>query len=590
MPLSRLPYREIWAADFEFVAPDGERAAPVCMVARELRTGRLIRLWRDELLAMPSPPYGTGPDTLFVAYFASAEMSCHLALGWPTPDRLLDLFVEFRASTNGHSTPAGQGLLGALVAHGLDAIAADEKHDMRQLIMGGGPWSEAQRIAILDYCQSDVDALARLLPAMLPGILARKPSPEIALGQALLRGRYMAAVARMEWAGTPIDLEALERLRAGWDGIKGRLIAEIDCGYGIFDDLTFKSDRFEAWLVRNGIPWPRLPSGALDLTDDTFREIARSVPAVQPLRELRHALGQMRLNELAVGQDGKNRCLLSPFRARTGRNQPSNSRFVFGPSAWLRGLIKPPEGWGLAYVDFSSQEIGIAAALSGDKALMEAYQSGDVYLAFAKQAKLVPPDATKQSHEDVRDRCKAVVLGTNYGMGPASLANRIGQPEAVARELLRLHRKTYPKFWAWSEAVVDTAMLTNCLTTVFGWPIHIGAEANPRALMNYPMQGNGAEMMRLACCMATEAGLEICCPVHDALLLAAPLDRLDADTERLREIMGEASRIVLDGFEVRTDAKLVRYPDRYMDKRGLVMWDRTMRLLDELDTSAPLRG
>ena len=441
--LDCLPYSEIWAVDFEFIAGDGERPSPVCLVARELRSGRLIRLWRDELVTMPEPPYSTDANSLFVAYYASAEFGCHLALGWRLPARILDLFVEFRASSNGLSTPAGSGLLGALTAFGLDAMAADEKHDMRELIMGGGPWSAAERESILQYCGSDVDALARLLPAMLPGILARKPSPEIALGQALLRGRFMAAVARMEWAGTPIDLEALERLRAGWDGIKGRLIAEIDRDYGIFDGLTFKSDRFEAWLGRNGIPWPRLPSGALDLTDDTFREIARSVPAVQPLRELRHALGQMRLNELAVGQDGKNRCLLSPFRARTGRNQPSNSRFVFGPSAWLRGLIKPPLGWGLAYVDFSSQEIGIAAALSGDKALMEAYQSGDVYLAFAKQAKLVPPDATKQSHEDVRDRCKAVVLGTNYGMGPTSLANRIGQPEAVARELLRLHRKTY---------------------------------------------------------------------------------------------------------------------------------------------------
>ena len=76
----------------------------------------------------------------------------------------------------------------------------------------------------------------------------------------------------------------------------------------------------------------------------------------------------------------------------------------------------------LAYVDFSSQEMGIAAALSGDAALLEAYRSGDVYLSFAKQAGLAPPDATKASHGEVRDRCKAVVLGTLYGMGPETLA------------------------------------------------------------------------------------------------------------------------------------------------------------------------
>ena len=62
------------------------------------------------------------------------------------------------------------------------------------------------------------------------------------------------------------------------------------------------------------------------MTDDTFRQMARGFPEVAPLRELRYALSQMRLSELAVGQDGRNRCLISPFRARTGRNQPSNSK------------------------------------------------------------------------------------------------------------------------------------------------------------------------------------------------------------------------------------------------------------------------
>ena len=58
---------------------------------------------------------------------------------------------------------------------------------MRDLILGGGPWSLEQRGAILDYCESDVVALERLLPAMLP---------RIDLPRALLRGRYMAAAAR----------------------------------------------------------------------------------------------------------------------------------------------------------------------------------------------------------------------------------------------------------------------------------------------------------------------------------------------------------------------------------------------------------
>jgi len=292
----------------------------------------------------------------------------------------------------------------------------------------------------------------------------------------------------------------------------------------------------------------------------------------------------MRLNDLAVGSDGRNRTLLSPFRARTGRNQPSNSKFIFGPSAWLRGLIKPAEDHGLAYIDFASQEVAIAAALSGDVILMEAYKSGDVYLAFAKQAGLAPAHATKQTHKKVRDQCKAVVLGTQYGMGPYTLAQRIGQPEIYARRLLESHQHTYPQFWEWSEGAVDKAMLSGVLETVFGWTVYVGSRSNPRALQNFPCQANGAEMLRLACCMATEAGLKLCAPIHDAVLLEAPQERLNEDIAKLRAIMGEASKIVLDGFEVRTDVEVVRWPNRYMDERGEMMWERVMQLLDGLES------
>jgi hypothetical protein len=65
------------------------------------------------------------------------------------------------------------------------------------------------------------------------------------------------------------------------------------------------------------------------------------------------------------------------------------------------------------------------------------------------------------------------------------------------------------------------------------------------------------------------------------VLICAPLDRLDADIARMQQAMVEASRIVLDGFELGTDAKIVCDPDRYMDERGTVMWDRVMKLIQE---------
>jgi hypothetical protein len=723
-------YRQVWAVDFEFQAPPGERPALLCCVARELRSGHLVRRWLAEGVP-PAPPYDLGPESLFVAYYASAEVGCHLALGWPVPSRLLDLDAEFRCLTSGLSVPCGHGLLGALTRFGLDGLAAAEKEGMRQLAMRGGPYSASEREALLDYCQTDVDALARLLPVMLPSI---------DLPRALLRGRYTVAAARMERAGVPIDTEALDRLRSGWDRIKGRLIAAVDADYGVFvpthqrvvspestlgaaildtarewdidphqlaetvdivweaereecrepfearraarrktglthhrirqwenagrdgvsypgldvtarslastypalgigpgytsgggpEDIdyaarlwevlrdrdeqpkarhhpdilrraaemvaarppegpgdsrpmTFSAERWGAYLARKGIPWPRLASGALALDDDTFREMARAYPAeVGPVRELRHALSQMRLNELAVGSDGRNRVLLSVFGSRTGRNQPSNSKFIFGPATWLRALIRPGPGRAVAYVDWSQQELASAAALSGDPNMQAAYRSGDFYLTFARMAGAVPADATKASQAAEREQFKTVALGVLYGLSAEGLARKLAVPLHRGRELVRLHQNTFRTFWDWSDRVEMEGMLGGRLRTVFGWTVHAGTGANPRSLRNFPMQGNGAEMMRLACCLATERGITVCAPVHDALLVEGPADEIEDVVARTQAAMREASELVLPGFPLRTDARVVRHPDRYLDDRGKRMWELVQRLLDEL--------
>ena len=184
------------------------------------------------------------------------------------------------------------------------------------------------------------------------------------------------------------------------------------------------------------------------------------------------------------------------------------------------------------------------------------------------------------AYRAVRDQFKACVLAVQYGMGADALAQRIGQPPIRARELLRLHRETYRIFWRWSDAAVDHAMLNGSLYTVFGWRIRVPPGVNVRSLRNFPMQANGAEMLRLACCLGTERGIRVCAPVHDAVLIEAPLEALEAAIERMRDAMQEASRIVLSGFELRTDTVVVKHPDRYMDERGTTMWNRVTALLD----------
>jgi hypothetical protein len=87
--------------------------------------------------------------------------------------------------------------------------------------------------------------------------------------------------------------------------------------------------------------------------------------------------------------------------------------------------------------------------------------------------------------------------------------------------------------------------------------------------------------------MAIEEGLMICAPVHDALLLEAPLDSIDQQVARLSEIMAEASELVLGPDKrCRTDAKIVRYPDRFEDeKRGAKMFSLVVKLLQQAEAS-----
>lgn len=559
-------FKHVFCVDFEFQIKNGDRPWPVCMVVTNATTKETKRYWRDDLLRLKQAPFDTGPDSLMVAYAAQAELGCMLELGWSLPVNVLCLYVVFRNLTNGRATSAS--LLSAQATFGLAHIHVSEKDMMRDLILRGN-WSVAEQKAIVSYCESDVEALVALLAAM---------QDSIEWSSALLQGRYIAAVAQMERNGIPMDRPVIQAVQKRWHSIRHALVAEVDRNFGVYNGLTFKIDQFSRMLNRRGIPWRRLESKLIDLSDDAFKSRCVEHPEFIPLREIRQTLGQIRLDGLEIGSDGRARTSLRPFGSVTGRNQPSTTKFAFGPSKWMRSFIKPPGGNGLAYIDFVSQEMGLAAGLSQDPLLISAYAQDDVYLAFAKHAKLVPLDATKQSHSAIRERCKAVVLGQNYGMGPQAIALQAGITIAEARELIGLHKRTYQKFWSWSADVVEAAVLSGEMQTVFGWKRHVTSNDKTTSIMNFPMQANGAEMMRVAAIAATEEGIEVCAPIHDAFLICAPLDRLDGDVARMQEIMTSAGQLVA-GIPIKTEAKVISFPDRYVEEKGVDMWNRVVRLI-----------
>lgn len=405
--------------DFEFISRPGEIQEPVCVVAHDIISGETKKLWiQGYAFSNLNPPYTLGVKDLFVAYFSSAEWHCHYSLNWPMPMNVIDLYAEYKIQVNNSGTVKSKaGLLDACKKYGIESIEQEEKDRARDRILQGAPYSEDEKEYILKYCEGDVLETAELFKRMMD-------NPDFNLSTALFRGEYMKTVAAMEFYGIPVDVETLKSMQNNWEQVKLKLIQEVDKNYNVFDGIKFKLNKFESYVNQRGWAWPTTEKGNLKLDDDTFKEMVEIHPELRSLKELRYILGKLHLRDLPIGSDGRSRAMLSPFAAKTGRNAP-RGRFMFSLAACMRSLIKPVKGNVLAYIDYSQQEFMIAAVLSDDPNMKDAYSSGDPYLTFAKQAGAAPPEATKASHREIRDLFKTCVLGVQYGLGAESLAFKI---------------------------------------------------------------------------------------------------------------------------------------------------------------------
>jgi DNA polymerase I-like protein with 3'-5' exonuclease and polymerase domains len=249
---------------------------------------------------------------------------------------------------------------------------------------------------------------------------------------------------------------------------------------------------------------------------------------------------------------------------------------LLGAPRWLRGLIKPSPGRALASIDWAHQEYGIAAALSGDEAMIRACVSGDPYLAFGHIAGLITENSTAEHVGLARRRCKTCALAVLNGMGAESLGSRLDLSPGEASELLLRHKRAYPRFWDWSDGAEMVGLLRGELRSVFGWTLRFEGGANPRAIRNFPCQANGAEMLRWACSLAIERGVEVAAPAHDALLVEGPTDSIEDVVAEARDCMARASEAVLSGFRLATTARTLRWPDRFLEENAQPIWDRVV--------------
>jgi DNA polymerase family A len=506
-------FATVVVVDFEYEIDAGDLPNPLCMVAHvldeNLQHVRTVRMWRGDFGT--APPFDVGPDTLFVAYSAWAEMTCFMRLGWRFPVHIFDLHTAYLAASNvllPHNPDEvrkklRKRLSDACRAYGLEGWEHLDKEEIAKAI-GEGRWHEYGQATVFDYCEEDVRMSVRLLRAMLRPLHNQHGHvllPAAAVPRVLHWSNYSAnAVAQIQARGMPIDLALWNLVQENKAAVIRELLRQFDPSHGS-DEPIYSGDgewsyaRFERYLSRAGVAaWPRLDSGMLDTDGDAFR-LMYHVPGIEGLHALRDSLRVIVGAKLSIGRDGRNRPSLFPFGTATGRN--AHAKSLYNAHAAVRSfMVFPPDKIGV-YLDWRTEEVGIAAALSEDGALIEDYRGGDVYHALARLCGLTTdadPARWKREHPDVRHRMKALQLGVNYGMGVASLAAGLDRHPVIASNFIERHRRTYPRFWRWREQEVQAAMLARRIESAFGWPLRLTTSPNKRTLYNFPMQGGGADM------------------------------------------------------------------------------------------------
>jgi hypothetical protein len=570
--------------DSEFDARKGQGeppGPPVCVCGVEIdQDGRET----EHRLAAPypvRPPWDRGDPFLTVGFALSAEAGSFLHLNWPFPTPAIDLYAEYMVlhntemSRGGDGKQPGPGLIQACRRYGVAGMDEALKEDMRSLAYTKTDHTPQEIRLLQDYCVEDNRMVMRLFGAMRRHIdLLRAP----------IRGAFMMEIERMRWAGIPLDMPLYRLVKQHAPAAASKMREELNrkLGAEVYYQNIFKRKTMFQMMQRNRIPIPvdpktRKPSCATRL----IKSMIGTYPILEEFYEDKRMIDALRNLKLEIGSDGRNRFWLNPFGTKTGRNNPSTNRAIFGLPHTMRSFIKPGLGTALAQIDYGSQEIGIAAALSDDPVAITDYLSGDPYRQFAAEA-LGVLDPTEQQ----RQVYKATVLGRIYGLGATSLARNLGISRSEAEKIIHQMRRRYSVLNAWLERIVTKAAHIVPIVCTLGWSLTATRSGEERTFLNFPMQANASEMMRLVIARAGQLRLIGC--AHDSFLIEDTIDRIEQSVAEMQEIMRRSSRDLLGGFELRADCKpddVVRYPDRFIDKReresGMRRWNRLMTLIEE---------
>ncbi len=375
-------------------------------------------------------------------------------------------------------------------------------------------------------------------------------------------------LARMELAGIAIDAALLHEISTRMEGelraLEQKIWAEageefnvnspVKLGQILFEKLKYpvlkktaktksSSTGFEvlAELAEQGLSLPKL---VLE-----FREISKLKGTyVDALPALADAEGRVhssfRQNVAATGRLSSSDPNLQniPIRTATGRE--------------IRKAFVAPPGSRLVVADYSQIELRILAHLSGDEALIRAFEEEqDIHRATAARIFGVAPDLV--SHE-MRFAAKRINFALLYGMAAFTLGKELGVSTSEAKSYVDSYFNQFPRVRACLDGILAEARRTKEVTTLFGRvrPIPDIAASNgavrsnaERMALNAPFQGTAADivkiaMIRLDAALAdTGAKAKVVLQVHDELVLETPESEVPDVARLVKDVMEAAAQL-----------------------------------------------
>jgi hypothetical protein len=533
-----------------------------------------------DLIAAGRLPFGAESDTLVESYSAVAELACCLSAGVAMPANVLCTYAETIALINGLEIDGLEdkrpSMLEACDLFMIEHMDKARKDAVRDFILGTPPseYTPEKWAWVEDYNADDVETDIKLF---------REEAAAIDLSAALFRGQYSKAVARMEHVGLPVDATYINQLIGAWPDLRLHYIRKLDSLRLYDDEGHFCEDRMTALIDAREWFWPRTPkSGKYALSKKIFGKMVAKHPELKQTQQLRDQIAELRLGAFVntIGADSYSRCPIMPWWTRTGRNQPSGRDLVYLLSlpAWIHGVIRPPEGYGIACLDWVAQEFGLGAGLSGDPAMIADFLSGDPHLGLAVRTGLAPEGATKNSHRLIRDAVKPVSLGIPYGITKYGVTRQTGKSLRWSREVLAAVHHKYRVYFEWQTGVVTQAIFDRRIVSPLGFPMAVDQDTSLRALKNYLHQAGGADMLRLSAVAGRAADVITIAPVHDSLWIMAPIRELDDAIATMSRLMVRSSAVVTGGLEIPVEVSAkVCWPNclgdvRREDDKGQALW------------------